>query len=93
MKRTILLITLTVLFVTALVAVGFVWAQADDVIIWPIPTTPTYDTIPVDSRYNGIEPRAYLPITVMNVTKPTPVPTSTPIIFPTPTPPARPNES
>ena len=93
MKRTILLITLAALFIIALVAVGLVWAQSGDVVIWPIPTTPAYDTVPVDSRYNGIEPRVWLPVTVMDVAKPTPMPTSTPTVFPTPTPPARPNES
>ena len=91
MKRTILLIALAVLF--ALVAVGLVWAQSGDVVIWPIPTTPAYDTVPVNSRFGTLPPRAYLPLLIMDIDKPTPMPTSTPTVFPTPTPPARPNES
>ena len=70
MKRTILLITL--------IAVGFVWAQADTVVVWPIPTTPAYDTIPVSSQYGTPPPRIYLPVVTCGIIDPTPVPTSTP---------------
>ena len=76
MKRTILLITLAVLF--ALVVVGFVWAQDGDAVIWPIPTTPAYDTVPVDSQYSTTSPLAYLPIVARDFISPTPAPTSTP---------------
>ena len=78
MNRTILLITLATLFIIGCIAVGLVWAQVDDVVIWPIPTTPTYDTVPVDSRFDMLSPRAYLPVMAMDVIKPTPGPTSTP---------------
>ena len=78
MKRTILLITLAALFIIALVAVGLVWAQDGDAVIWPIPTTPTYDTVPVGSQYGTPSPRAYLPVVARDFISPTPAPTSTP---------------
>ena len=78
MKRTILLITLAALFVIALVAVGLVWAQVGDAVIWPIPTTPEYDTAPVGSQYSTPSPHAYLPIVARDFINPTPRPTSTP---------------
>ena len=83
MKRTILLIILAILFIAALMAVGLVWAQAGDIVIWPVPTTPVYDTVPVGSQYGTPSPRAYLPV-VAGAGLPTPTrpaiprPTSTP---------------
>ena len=69
MKRTILLTILAVLFITALIAVGFVWAQADGILSpraylpvvivgfdQPTPTPPPHPPTPLPTSTPGSGP-------------------------------------